>query len=83
MLADFLCQRPCGGDLLFGIASLDIHGHHEVDEPQVLGREFVGQPAVLQQLRVAVGITRVFVVSCNIVGFQRLLNGLVAEESHI
>ena len=76
MLADFLCQRPCGGDLLLGIAGLDVHRHHEVDEPQVLGRDFVGQPAVLQQLRVAVGIARIIFVSRNIVGFQGFLYGL-------
>ena len=76
MLADFLCQRPCCGDLLFRIASLDVHRHHEGDEPQVLGRDIVGQPAILEQFGVAVSIARV-VVSCNIVGFQSLLDDLL------
>lgn len=83
MLADFLCQRPCSGDLLFGIAGLDVHRHHEVDEPQVLRRDFVSQSAVLQQFRVAVSIARVIVVSRDIVGFQGFLYGLVTEESHV
>ena len=83
MLADFLCQRPCGDNFLFGIASLDVHRHHEIDEPQVFGRDFVGQSAILQQLRVAVSIARIFVVSCNIIGFQGFLYGLVTEESHL
>ena len=83
MLADFLRQRACSGDLLFRIAGLDIHWHHEVDEPQVLRRDFVGQSAVLQQFRVAVGIARVFVVSRDIVGFQGFLDSLMTEESHV
>ena len=31
----------------------------------------------------AVGIARILVMSCNIVGFQGFLDGLVTEESHI
>ena len=83
VVAGVLIEHTCSSVLLLGVACLDVHGHHKVEEPDVLGREFVGQAAVVEQLGMAVGVARVVVVGCYVVGLEDFLDGLVAEEGNV
>ena len=86
MLDEILARIPaqCAGrsGLLLRVAGLDVHGLDVSDEPQLLLGEFVYQPAHVQQPDMVVRVGRV-VVRRLIVGFQHLLQRLVAKESGV
>ena len=69
-MARVCAERPRGCNFLLGVASLDIHRYHEVDEPKVLGRDSLRQATDIEQTRMTVGVGRVVVIVGNIVGFQ-------------
>ena len=83
MLASLVVEHTRDSIFLFGVAGLNVHGNHKVEETELLVGELVDKSAVLQQFRVAVGQARVIIVSSDIVGFQCLLDSLVTEECYV
>ena len=80
MLTSLIVKHAGGRIFLFWVASLNVHGNHKVEETELLVSELVNKSAILQQFQVAVGKTRVIIVSGDIICFQSLLDSLVTEE---
>lgn len=83
MQASLAVEHTGGSILLLGIAGLDVHGNHQIEETELLVSELVDKPAVLQQLRVTMRKAWIVIVSGDIVGFECLLNSLMTEEGHV
>ena len=77
-----LIQVCCKVLFVFRIAGLNVHRHHIIDEFQLLFGHLVQQSTTIKQFDVAVNVWR-HVVSCRSpIGFEQLLNGLMAHNSH-